>query len=587
MALSVDERDLKKELHELHETFPRLEDDHLFVLWYLRAAVCDDPVAAADSLVGGPNDKGTDAVFIDGETKSVHLVQGKYRQSVGTKAEKRNDILGFAGLAAEVTGPSEAWRDLLRDMAPGVATQVEKARKLILKNGYRLRLHYVTLGRCSDALFKEARQLVRRAEGDVSLDVVDGRQVLHLLSDYLDGVAPPIPELSLEMEGGDGIEMRSVFNRFDKKTGIDSWVFSMKGSGIAKLYEEAGSRLFARNVRGFLGKTEINESMEATIRGTPEYFWYYNNGLTIICDSAESVTRGGRSVLRVTNPQVINGQQTTRTLAHMGRLSASAGVTVRVIKVPRSEDDRSGQFETLVSQIVAATNWQNSIRQSDLRANDRRQIEIERKLRPLQYWYIRKRQSVEHAKGAGAAQRYWMIRKEELAQAVAACDLDPAVVRRGKENLFDDAIYTTIFPNSDPYYYLCRYWLMRVVGSAAKGYPERAYAKWVVLHFLWSRLAPLLRNKAATQALKHIWERHEKGLRQLHQAANACFKGVILFYRANRGSGARALDVSRFFQQKNLHRRFDSFWAGSRNTHRGAFRKAWVKFEKDLRDSDG
>jgi hypothetical protein len=586
MALSVDERDLKKELHELYETFPRLADDHLFVLWYLRAAICDDPVAAADSLVGGPNDKGTDAVFVDKDTQSVHLVQGKYRQAVGAKAEKRNDILGFAGLAAIVTGPADAYQDLLRDLAPNVAAPIDKARKLILKGGYRLRMHYVTMGRCSDGLLKEARHLVRRAEGDVALDLVDGRQVLHLLSDYLDGVAPPIPELELEMEGGDGIEMRSVFNRFDRNTKIDSWVFSMKGSGIAKLYAAAGSRLFARNVRGFLGKTEINDSMEETIRRTPEYFWYYNNGLTIICDSAESVTRGGRSVLRVTNPQVINGQQTTRTLAHMGRLSAYAGVTVRVIKVPRSAGDDSDRFETLVSQIVAATNWQNSIRQSDLRANDRRQIEIERKLRPLQYWYIRKRQSVKNAKAAGAAQRYWMIRKEEMAQAVAACDLDPAVVRRGKENLFDDAIYTTIFPNSDPYYYLCRYWLMRVVGSAAKGYPERAYAKWVVLHFLWSRLAPFLRNKSATLVLKQIWERPEREYAHLLQAANACFRSVIQFYRSNRGSGARAIDVSRFFQQKNLHRRFDSFWPGSRNTHRAAFRRAWAKFEEDLRNAD-
>jgi hypothetical protein len=79
---------------------------------------------------------------------------------------------------------------------------------------------------------------------------------------------------------------------------------------------------------------------------------------------------------------------------------------------------------------------------------------------------------------------------------------------------------------------------MRFVGSAAKGCPERAYAKWVVLHFLWSRLAPLLRNKAATLAYKQIWERHEKGFRELQQAANACFRGVILFYRTDRGSGA-------------------------------------------------
>ena len=125
---------------------------------------------------------------------------------------------------------------------------------------------------------------------------------------------------------------------------------------------------------------------------------------------------------------------------------------------------------------------------------------------------------------------------------------------------------------------------MRVVGSAATGYLGRAYAKWVVIHFLWSRIAPLLRSRSATRAFQQIWERHKKGFRELQQAANACFRAVILFYRTNRGSGARPIDVSRFFQQMKLHRRFGSFWAGSRNTHRGAFRKALTRFEKALKD---
>ena len=46
-----------------------------------------------------------------------------------------------------------------------------------------------------------------------------------------------------------------------------------------------------------------------------------------------------------------------------------------------------------VSKIVAATNWQNAIKASDLMSNDRRQIDLERNLRKLDYQYLRKRQS--------------------------------------------------------------------------------------------------------------------------------------------------------------------------------------------------
>ena len=42
-----------------------------------------------------------------------------------------------------------------------------------------------------------------------------------------------------------------------------------------------------------------------------------------------------------------------------------------------------------------------------------------------------------------------------------------------------------MFPKSDPDYFLPRYWLGKHVGKRAKGFPERAYAKWLVLHFMW------------------------------------------------------------------------------------------------------
>lgn len=72
-----------------------------------------------------------------------------------------------------------------------------------------------------------------------------------------------------------------------------------------------------------------------------------------------------------------------------------------------------------------------------------------------------------------------MVTKEELAQAVAACDLDPVVVRsEGKEGLFAEQYYTKVFPTSDPLFYLARYRLMHEVRYASAGYPERAYTKW-------------------------------------------------------------------------------------------------------------
>lgn len=35
--------------------------------------------------------------------------------------------------------------------------------------------------------------------------------------------------------------------------------------------------------------------MEATLEKEPEFFWYYNNGITIVCDKAERL--GGQVVI--------------------------------------------------------------------------------------------------------------------------------------------------------------------------------------------------------------------------------------------------------------------------------------------------
>jgi hypothetical protein len=238
------------------------------------------------------------------------------------------------------------------------------------------------------------------------------------------------------------------------------------------------------------------------------------------------------------------------------------------------------RFENLVSKIVAATNWQNAIRASDLMSNDRRQIEIERNLRKIDYQYLRKRQSKSEARRNAGVRRRFLIKKEELAQAVAACDLDPSIVREGKERLFEERYYDQVFPNADPNYYLPRHWLVANVSYMARGFPERAYAKWVVTNFVWQRLQPILNTRHKREVFRRQCERWE--FSSLWKSCNAVFKNAIAFYRARRGKGEKAADVSTFFQRRSLHREFERFWKSTPSKYRGQFKSAWTRFKNEL-----
>jgi urease gamma subunit len=561
----VSEQDLRREIEDLKDRHPSLKDDELFALWFLLAFVTDDEKQARSALTGASGDKGVDALLIDDKAKQVVVVQSKFRQKLGKGGEGHAALMSFAALARKLTGDDADFRVLLQQANSSLAYVAPIARKQLTKSGYSLQLYYVTTGGVSKALVTQARDSVRGGPVKASLEVLDGHKVLLLLSDYLDGVAPPVPSLDIEVESGDGVQVGAPFERFDSKAGIDTWILSVRGSTIGELYERAGARLFARNVRGYLGgDTQINRGMSETIAATPGLFWYYNNGVTIICDDVAEVKREGKKVLTVTNPQVINGQQTTRTLHAAGKAAAKSAVLVRIIKVPRNPGDSEWEFERLVSKIVAATNWQNAIKASDLMANDRRQVEIERAFRKLGYLYVRKRQTKGEAKARSSIAFKFSVKKDELAQAVTACDIDPQLVREGKERLFEERWYGKVFPNSDPAYYLTRYWLVRVVGYGAKGKPERAYAKWLVANLLWDHLGPQLKGRVLLEEFRRMCEKSTHPIQMLNYSVGTAFQAAMALYRSERGTGESATDVSNFFKRKSLPAALDRFLRSAR-----------------------
>lgn len=581
MKTKVSIRGIKDEIDQIRRTYPKLKDDSAFVLWFLRAYLADSEDSARKALTGASNDKGIDAILIDERAKQVNLVQGKFHLSLGEVGEKRNDVLSFADLANLPWENKESLKAFYSKLDPLVQQKVEELIHRVRRNGYEIRLLYVTTGRCSDTICKEAARRVRQAEGTAEISIIGHALIKTIYKDYLEGVAPAVPTLSLKISSEGAIQTEGVIHRFDSQKKIESWVFSMSAKDVGEMYKKAGIRLFARNVRGYLGEdNDINKAMAQTIKNEPHNFWYYNNGVTMVCDEAKREIQGGQDFLCVERPQVINGQQTTRTLSELS--SPRGSVLVRVIKIPRNDGDYD-EFDDLVSSIVRATNWQNAIRPSDLISNDHVQVFLERELRKRGYQYLRKKQTRAEAMRILGSQGFHTIKKEELAQAIAACEFDPALVRKGKEGLFDERYYHSIFSSRSVPFYLSRCWLMWWVQSAAYGYPERAYAKWLVLHFAWQKLSDHIGSGRGEQNFRYACEHNVKKVATpLWGALEGMFRGALAFYRHKRGKGEEAKDVSTFFQLVKLNDKFSRFWASSKNTHRQKTEKQIKKFKTAL-----
>jgi hypothetical protein len=105
---------------------------------------------------------------------------------------------------------------------------------------------------------------------------------------------------------------------------------------------------------------------------------------------------------------------------------------MRVIGVKRGRGEGSADYEKMVGSIVEATNSQNTIKASDLRSNDRLQVRLQRDLRKLNYFYIRK--AGRSHEWELAAQYQLRIRKEEAARAVMACQSAATLLNEGVQD---------------------------------------------------------------------------------------------------------------------------------------------------------
>lgn len=201
-----------------------------------------------------------------------------------------------------------------------------------------------------------------------------------------------------------------------------------------------------RSINRLIFETAINEIE------SPK-FWYFNNGITIVCDDIKESTSG--KVINLKNAQIINGAQTTYALFEAyqnGILKENVEVVVKAIE----SDDKN-----FIENVTLFTNSQNAIRLRDLLSNLPIQVNIQKiLLDSYKYFYERKRGEFESLCPTLEAKRNLLgdnykeklISNENAAQAFLALYLNkPAQAKSEKGRIFmkDTGFYDDIFSPKD------------------------------------------------------------------------------------------------------------------------------------------
>ncbi|MFM5803102.1 AIPR family protein [Aeromonas veronii] len=158
---------------------------------------------------------------------------------------------------------------------------------------------------------------------------------------------------------------------------------AISGVQIADWWHQHGTRLFTKNIRNILGKTEVNEEIKKTALENPEMFWFYNNGITVLVNKAipnrsNAAPNIERGVFDFQDISIINGAQTVSSL---GASKDSLGDRIYSIKVPaRFIVINNDNDNTIANSITRANNFQNRILGRDFASQQTDQHRLAREL---------------------------------------------------------------------------------------------------------------------------------------------------------------------------------------------------------------
>lgn len=324
------------------------------------------PQEAALTIIDGVADQGIDAIaVVEGADPHVYLVQAKWSKN-GTAGSDRSAVMELlAGLRLIDDEDFVPFNPRGQQLAGHAKTVMAQGPVPVTQVIVLMRAGDVTDG-FRDALSNGENEFNRHG------DVLDHRIILapEVWSSVRKDLAPRPVELTADL-----------FPWFSISSPYESYQGVVQAEQVAE-WVEHGSSLFHLNIRNPLGRTLINNELIDTLAAEPAHFWYFNNGITILCESVDRMHQSIRSPqtrplgLNLHNASVVNGAQTVRSVAEAASTddeAATAQVGVRIIV--------TGKADEFAKKITQATNRQNRVEPRDFIALDPVQAAILEEMR--------------------------------------------------------------------------------------------------------------------------------------------------------------------------------------------------------------
>lgn len=431
-----------------------------------------DEIAAA-SVTDRFHDRGIDAIYYDQQHSRLLVVQAKWATGIGwTDAGEFVD-----GVARLVNADWQAFakNQKIYDRRNEIDMALRSAARIVI-----VTVHHGP-NPADAGVLNRVTELATAIDGDSGLAEAVHWHQLHLLDGLQRESDPPQVNADLYLSNWGQISdpYPAVFGR-------------VQGRALAELWKKY-PHVTHQNLRDYSQRSDVNAAIAKTAKEEAHHFWYFNNGLTIICDSITPALLGRLqqeiALFRFEGISLVNGAQTTGIVGdHFDSIPEAdrekLWIQVRAIAVKHCPDG-------FAKRVTKFTNLQNAVTAQDFVSLDPIQSRI------ATDFAVEKRKYAFRWGGDSDPTGAQGCTVKEATQSLACANPDPWYAVQAKREISalwdtDSDRYKTLFP---PDISATKIWnavrIMRTVVGVVDAHEldgtERAnmvsaHLQWIVLH---------------------------------------------------------------------------------------------------------
>lgn len=308
---------------------PKRSESASFLIWYLENYYRLDPVEAVDAVCDQKGDKGVDGVYVNDNDQTITVFQARISQrpdrTIGDAALKE-----FVGTLGQFKDKAAIQELMASAGSADVATLIKRLDLVNKVETHSIIGEFITnidVDANGEAYLVHAPTVTFVGKsGLVATYVSDSREV------------PKSPPVRFDIQGFQASE-------YTVDAEAKAVIAPIKARELVRLEGIADQSLFAYNVRGPHGRTQVNKDIVKSVSdvGRHRLFPLFHNGITIVASDVTASTEA----ITTSEYFVVNGcQSLTALYDNRAKLTDDLRVLVKFIKI-----DPGSKLAEMVTQF--------------------------------------------------------------------------------------------------------------------------------------------------------------------------------------------------------------------------------------------